>query len=324
MSSTPRISWCTMVPGGDGYVGYARVAQELGKQFYDNVVGQLSFEWDWRLFISTPLAWAVEWPGEYAPDVCLHTMYDTDLLPDSWARVIDRAGLVWVPSEWCREVFINSGVRRPIIVSGYGVDGNVFRYQEKSGAITFLTATQVNGDRKNWLMVARAFAKLNLQDAKLIVKTTFDQRQQFAHPSISYTSDVLSDANWAQLMGRCDCFVYPSSGEGFGLMPLEAMATGSCVIATDYSGMTEYLGEDNLRLKYDLVDAELYNRGNDGEGRWAKPDFDDLCDKIRWVYQNRESAWAMGRQAAKRVRSDWTWARAGENAKTLLTEALGG
>jgi len=324
VSNSLRLAWCIPVPGGDGFVGYARINQELSRQLHDCLVPQLALDWDWRVYMSTPIGWAVEWPGDYAPDVCFHTMYDCDLLPDAWARIIDRAGLVWVPSEWVREVFYRSGVRRPMIVSGYGVDPDVFQVQERSGQITFLTATQVNGDRKNWQLVARAFAKLNLKDARLIVKTTYDQRQTFNHPSIHYISDVLSDSNWAQLMGTADCFVYASSGEGFGLMPLEAMATGSCVIATNYSGMTEYLGDDNLKLRYKLVDAELYNRGNKSEGRWALPDLDDLCDRIRWVYDNRSRALAMGQLAAKRARADWTWQRAGERAKVLLIEALGG
>lgn len=316
-----KLAWCTPVPNTDGFVGYARINKEMSRVLKGYLVDWLDTDWDWRVFMSTPMQWAVEWPGDYAPDVCFHTMYDCDLLPDRWARIIDRAGLVWVPSEWCREVFINSGVRRPIIVSGYGVDCDVFGFQKRSGPITFMTATQVNYDRKNWMMVAKAFSKLNLKDARLIIKTIYDMRQQFANPSISYVNEVLSDANWAQLMGRVDCFVYASSGEGFGLMPLEAMATGACVIATDYSGMTEYLDEDNLRLRFKLVDAELYNRGNGSEGRWAEPDFDDLCDKIRWVYQNRELALAMGRHASERVRLNWTWEHAGEKAKALLTGA---
>ena len=103
-------------------------------------------------------------------------------------------------------------------------------------------------------------------------------------------------------------------------MPLEAMSCGACVIATDYSGMTEYLSDDNLRLRYELCDAELYNRDNGAEGRWAKPDLNDLCDKMAWVCDHRDEASEMGRHAAARVRRDWTWRAAGEKALGLLRE----
>jgi hypothetical protein len=42
-----------------------------------------------------------------------------------------------------------------------------------------------------------------------------------------------------------------------------------------------------------IIPARLYNAIYAAEGRWAEPDIDDLCDKMRWVVANRETAWAM-------------------------------
>jgi len=322
-----KLCWELPSSLGDGVVGYARANQGLYRGLVDagaEMIDWFDDSWDWRVAVTTPNLWLVAWPGEYVPDFCLHTMFDCDLLPDRWARAADRAGLLWVPSQWCKETFLRSGIRRPIMVSGYGVDGDMFRFREKGwDKVRFMCDAQVNGDRKNWRMAAHALTKLNLRDAELVVKISFKQSQRINDPRIIYMDEMLPDDEWAHLMASANCFVYASSGEGFGLMPLEAMSCGACVIATDYSGMTEYLSDDdNLRLRYRLVDAELYNRGNLGEGHWAHPDFDDLCDKMQWVYDHRDEAAEMGRRAAARVRRDWTWQQAGEKALKLLEEHM--
>ncbi len=45
-----------------------------------------------------------------------------------------------------------------------------------------------------------------------------------------------------------DLFVYPSLYEGFGLPPLEAMACGTAVIASDVSSLPEVIGDASLSV----------------------------------------------------------------------------
>ncbi len=61
----------------------------------------------------------------------------------------------------------------------------------------------------------------------------------------------VSEAENAALMGGCECFVYPSRYEGFGLRPLEAMACGAPVLAADISGVGEVVGDGGVRLPPD-------------------------------------------------------------------------
>jgi glycosyltransferase involved in cell wall biosynthesis len=58
------------------------------------------------------------------------------------------------------------------------------------------------------------------------------------------------------LMAAADLFVYPSLYEGFGLPPLEAMATGTAVVAGRYGPAEELLG-DAARLVDQTRTAEL-------------------------------------------------------------------
>jgi glycosyltransferase involved in cell wall biosynthesis len=53
----------------------------------------------------------------------------------------------------------------------------------------------------------------------------------------------LADADLAALYTHADMFVYPSVAESFGLPPLEAMAAGGPVIASDLPALREVLGD---------------------------------------------------------------------------------
>jgi glycosyltransferase involved in cell wall biosynthesis len=57
---------------------------------------------------------------------------------------------------------------------------------------------------------------------------------------IAHHLPFVSDADLAVLMGSARAFAYLSSLEGFGLPPLEAMAYGTPVIATDGGSMREF------------------------------------------------------------------------------------
>jgi glycosyltransferase involved in cell wall biosynthesis len=78
----------------------------------------------------------------------------------------------------------------------------------------------------------------------------------------------VSDGELASLLEDCLCLAFPSFTEGFGLPPLEAMARGCPVVASDRASLPEICGNGVLYASPDNPDAWLAAfvqlRGNAG------------------------------------------------------------
>lgn len=73
------------------------------------------------------------------------------------------------------------------------------------------------------------------------------------------------------IMSQSDCGVFPARAEGWNLDLLEMMSCGKNVIATNYSGHTEFCNEENCYL-VDLPEKEVAEDGKwfRGQGEWGK------------------------------------------------------
>jgi len=125
--------------------------------------------------------------------------------------------------------------------------------------------------------------------------------------NIEYQHGFLSDSQLLKLYQRGDCILEVSRGEGFGMPPLEAMATGAVPVVTNYSGMVDFVTPDDGY--FIPVDRMVSVHGNDimDEGLCAEPSYSALVDRIRYIGKNRDEAWDYGEASAKRVHRDWTW-----------------
>jgi len=123
---------------------------------------------------------------------------------------------------------------------------------------------------------------------------------------LSLGSDVIflgyvGDENLPALHNLADLFVFPSVYEGFGLPPLEAMACGTPVIASDSSSLPEVVGEAGLLVPSD--------------------DHEALAEAMRRVLSDpalREDLVSRGLRQASR----FTWGRAGQQLLSTYERLL--
>lgn len=129
----------------------------------------------------------------------------------------------------------------------------------------------------------------------------FVEDSDFEKPAEGWAPVYVNDAHIAQadlprVYKAADCFVLPSRGEGWCRPIVEAMAMALPVIATNWSGATEYLtGGNGYPLTVDKLTEVV-----DGPFRghlWAEPSVDSLRVLMRHVRNNIGEARAKGRIA---------------------------
>lgn len=121
------------------------------------------------------------------------------------------------------------------------------------------------------------------------------------------------------LESLCDSYLSLHRSEGFGLGPAEAMYLGKPVIATNWSGTTEFMRQDNsLPVNYELITLEK-SVGVYGQGQtWAAPDIDHAASLMRQVVDDRELCQRIGRAAQHSIRTELSPLRIGRMQQERL------
>lgn len=214
------------------------------------------------------------------------TMFESTVLPSGWAAALNRCQAVVVPSRWQVDVFRDNGVRVPIHVVPLGIDEVYQPLDERRDGepYTFLAFAD-RGRRKNWHLVVHAFVQAFGDDPRyhLILKTRAGSNvPDWNNPNIETLRADLTPEDMNALYNRCDCMVFPSSGEGFGLPPREFAATGGHVIATGWGGMDD-VGAWGLPLFYSMGPAWEGHPDHEGLGEWAVPEQQHLVELMRYA-----------------------------------------
>ena len=91
--------------------------------------------------------------------------------------------------------------------------------------------------------------------------------------------------------------------EGFGLGMAEAMKMGKPVIATDYSGNTDFTLPDNACLVgFSLIDVQPgENYDLEGDSVWADPDVEEAAEHMRFLATDRAAAAALGERGRQQI-----------------------
>ena len=118
---------------------------------------------------------------------------------------------------------------------------------------------------------------------------------------------VLSRLEVNALISSTDCYVSLHRSEGFGFGPAEAMALGKAILATNWSGNTDYMRPDNcLPIGYTLVSLEEdygpYKKGQ----MWAEPDVQQAAQAMQSLLADRTLALTLGRRARATIEAEFS------------------
>eukprot|EP00298_Acanthocystis_sp_HF-20_P025324 c37212_g1_i1.p1 GENE.c37212_g1_i1~~c37212_g1_i1.p1 ORF type:complete len:172 (-),score=63.52 c37212_g1_i1:21-536(-) len=131
----------------------------------------------------------------------------------------------------------------------------------------------------------------------------------FTSPNIVIHSGHLSHDSLLSLLSTSNCFLFPSSGEGFGLPPREAMSTGIPTISTSFAGLND-ISDDaiGITVPYTLSSAYGYdhlvqfNNGSRNFGLWGKISVWDLSRAMLSAVNDQSLLRQKGLNAAKWIR----------------------
>jgi len=253
-------------------------------------------------------------PSIRAGALSILTMCETTRLAQGWAETINRhASECIVPSRFCADVFMACGVHTKITVAPWGVNSNDFWTIDRRGHGTPYTFVWSGTPdyRKGWDVAYRAFYEAFgwREDVRLILhlRNEMPFPMKFRDPNVEVRIGILDRPAWRALLAEADCFVFPSRGEGWGMPPREAAATGLPVITTRWSGLAEDIDEWAIPIEVAGLSPARYGWFSD-VGEWAEPDRKELAGAMLWCASNPVKAAEIGARAAAWLTRNGSWA----------------
>jgi len=233
--------------------------------------------------------------------------WESTLMMPAWPGIMNNAHEVWTPSpiiaKWYKEY---NEVNVPIHVYEHGVDPEWETKTRKLGdKVRFL---HVGGEahRKGMAETLKAFrAAFNgSADVELTMKLGAPGFNLAHHSNVQTISGKVPFKELVQLHHDRHVFVYPSWGEGFGLNPIQAMATGMPTICTAAWAPYERFLDPNLALDSTLVESPWQQHH---PGKLFQPDFDDLVDKLRYIVDNYDECHSFAQETAPKIHREYDW-----------------
>jgi glycosyltransferase involved in cell wall biosynthesis len=267
-----------------------------------------------------------------------HWTWELSEFPAAWRGSFAYLDEVWVPSTFTLDAVAAAApvpvLRMPYSIAERSVDGVAARrrlgWPEGECVFLFVFDFASFTERKNPLGLVRAFTSAFRpgEPARLVLKAMHPGADPTGAaaltdaaraPRIHLATDVVDRDALTELMAAADCYVSLHRAEGFGLTLAEAMALGIPTIATGYSGNLDFMRADNsVLVRYALRPLERdhgpYRRGM----VWAEPDVDHAAACLRWVYEHRDEARALGARGRDDVRATLGPAAVGARVRERL------
>lgn len=268
---------------------------------------------DTVLFIKIPPL-AKRWRSVQRP--VIWTMYETTEVPVEF-RDLDDFATVVVPCEANREAF--SRWHPNVHTVPLAVDSR-WKYRRPLVDGRFTVFASGSEKRKGLDLACEAFVKAfpGNRDVRLVLKTPTDMTFGLpSDPRFERVSGFLSAAEEVELYESANVYVGLSRGEGFGMMPLQAIVQGTPTVLSSGHGHAEF-ERFGIPVSTTLVEASEYRLYGDA-GCWWESDVDDAVDKLRWVYDNYDAAVAEAAKNARKAKKQFTW----DNTVAKLLTVLG-
>lgn len=267
----------------------------------------------------------------------LYVAWESEFLPEDYVNYINFFDEIWVPSKYCLEV-ISSYSCKPVVNIPHPVELNYSQSDEIDGIIdnskfNFMFIFDYNStlERKNTLSLIKAFksAFKNQENVNLIIKTSSSikyskeksllENEIGINKNITIVEKIFDKLHINYLISKCDCYISLHKAEGFGLTLAEAMFVGKPVIATGYSGNTEFMNFQNsflVNFKKVSVNEDLLNYSKNTI--WAEPDIESAIKLLKRVYENSNEVKEISLSGQETIKNDFSFEKIGRKIEQRL------
>jgi glycosyltransferase involved in cell wall biosynthesis len=247
--------------------------------------------------------------------------WELERLPAEWIACIRFMHAIMVPSRFCQSV-VARYTDKPVLVVPHPVE--LIGPESMAGHVANDVFRVVNifrfgssFTRKNPLSLIEAFVRAFADDAaaRLVLKTSDGMRYPTElarlraaigdRRNIELIDEVWPEDQVARLLRSAGVYASLHRSEGFGLPLAEAMMAGIPVVATDWSGNTDFCHADNsFPVDYRLVPFGDNHGDYDGvkDARWAEPSAPHAAAQLRRVRDEPSAARHMAEHARRALR----------------------
>jgi ADP-heptose:LPS heptosyltransferase/glycosyltransferase involved in cell wall biosynthesis len=315
-----------------------------GRQVPDKLVESLagrSIDADFHLFHGIPPLWARR--AFPLRNVIAMTVWETDAMPPQWRPALNHALEVWLPCQFNVSVFEgalgkpifklphawapNTASPAPDLIPAGGtireddfVFYSIFEWQERKGPNEMIEAFLRAFPETAPVVLA---LKTNPGAAGVAASTLADLRRRIpSQARIELRAEAWSEEQMAAFQQRGDCYVSLHRGEGWNYPLFEAAGRGKAIVATGFSGPTEYLDpavhhlvrhrSAAVRQRYAFYSAAMH---------WAEPEIDHAVELLQAAFAERKQSLPLT-GAAERIQRDFSSEEIGAAARQRLLQLL--
>ena len=237
--------------------------------------------------------------------------WELPAFPDDYLSWFDIVDEIWVPSRFVFDAIAPKSPK-PVQIIPLALDDAVLKppppdrekFNIPKDKIVFLITFDFYSimERKNPISGIKAFSRILEENeyrnkSHLVVKVSNEHADPAGYKlikeaislieanKITLIDKVLPRNDMLKLINSCDVLISLHRSEGFGLHLAEAMAMGKAVIATNWSGNTDFMNSKNsYPVDFELFEVEErqgpYSKGN----HWAKASESKAVENIKQIF----------------------------------------
>lgn len=261
-------------------------------------------------------------------------------VPDEWRFGQPFVHQIWAQSQFTAEALAPLAEGRPIHVMPHPVvlDRAPAVRSPRPDEATFRVLTMSNMassfERKNPMAAITAFRSAfgDAPTARLTVKisnaSAYPQgRKQVVDAidrmdNVTFIEDTQTTSEVQALYEGSDTLISLHRSEGFGLSLAEAMIHGLPVVATNWSGNTDFLTSENgFPVAFEFVAArDPQGTYDHPDMTWAEPDTNDAAQILRSLYDDPELRRRTGQEAMAYAFKTWNAERYAARVRHILDQ----